>query len=57
MAAVDRVMSSGWFLQGEETRSFEAEICSRNNLLLLEDCAQSHGCQWQGRFAWQCGGT
>lgn len=154
MAAVDRVMSSGWFLQGEETRSFEAEyaryvgtshcvavangldalrlillgykemgvlhdgdevivpantyiatilaitesnlkpvlveptweslvidsskieaaltprtravmtvhlygrlayneqmaeICSRNNLLLLEDCAQSHGCQWQGR--------
>lgn len=154
MAAVDRVMSSGWFLQGEETRSFEAEyaryvgtshcvavangldalrlillgykemgvlhdgdevivpantyiatilaitesnlkpvlveptweslvidsskieaaltprtravmtvhlygrlayneqmaeICSRNNLLLLEDCAQSHGCQWQDR--------
>lgn len=154
MAAVDRVMSSGWFLQGEETRSFEAEyaryvgtshcvavangldalrlillgykemgvlhdgdevivpantyiatilaitesnlkpvlveptweslvidsskiqaaltprtravmtvhlygrlayneqmaeICSRNNLLLLEDCAQSHGCLWQGR--------
>lgn len=23
-------------------------ICQRHNLKLLEDCAQSHGCQWQG---------
>ena len=26
-----------------------ADICKRHNLLLLEDCAQSHGCAWKGR--------
>lgn len=25
-----------------------AEICERHNLVLMEDCAQSHGCQWNG---------
>lgn len=25
-----------------------AEICRRHNLVLMEDCAQSHGCQWNG---------
>lgn len=25
------------------------EICKRHNLLLIEDCAQSHGCEWKGR--------
>lgn len=25
------------------------EICKRHNLLLMEDCAQSHGCEWKGR--------
>lgn len=24
------------------------EICRRHNLLLMEDCAQSHGCEWNG---------
>ncbi|MCM1310217.1 MAG: DegT/DnrJ/EryC1/StrS family aminotransferase [Bacteroides sp.] len=26
-----------------------ARICSGNNLLLIEDNAQAHGCRWQGR--------
>lgn len=24
------------------------EICHRHNLILMEDCAQSHGCAWRG---------
>lgn len=24
------------------------ELCRRHNLLLMEDCAQSHGCEWNG---------
>lgn len=24
------------------------ELCDKYNLLLLEDCAQSHGCEWEG---------
>ena len=25
------------------------EICRKHNLKLLEDCAQSHGCEWKGK--------
>lgn len=25
------------------------EICSKHNLKLMEDCAQSHGCEWNGK--------
>lgn len=34
-----------------------AELCHKNNIPLLEDCAHAHGAQWNGKKAGQWGGA